>query len=107
MPSWKAIPGQSLLTTVIAPETFPPWQIASVANALFAWFLYIASDWALARLRLGSKVSEEAVELALRWISLLRGVLSIYTIACCIYLAASLSSRIGLPPMGTGILPWS
>lgn len=104
--SWKVILGQSLLDAVVMPERFPPWHIVSVANALLAWFLYVASDWVLARLRRGLRVSENAAELALRVLFLLRGVLSVYTIFCLIYLAASLSGRFDLPPIGTRILPW-
>lgn len=104
--SWRAIPGHQLLDAVVMPEAFPPWQVVSVINAILAWVLYLAADWLVARWNRGSRVNEKTIDFALRWLSLLRGILSVYTIVCCIYLAASLSGRFELPPMGTGSLPW-
>jgi hypothetical protein len=95
-----------LLDAVVMPEAFPAWQIASVVNAILAWLLYFAADSVVARWKRGSRINEKAVEATLRWLSLARGALSVYTIFCSIYLAASLSGRFDLPPMGAGILPW-
>lgn len=105
-PSWRTIPGHRLLDAVVMPEAFPPWQIASVINAILAWALYLVADWAVARWDRGPWINEKLIEVTLRWLALVRGVLSVYTIACGIYLAASLSGRFDLPPMGTCILPW-
>jgi hypothetical protein len=104
--SWRAIPGYRVLDAVVMPEAFPAWQIASAINAILAWLLYLAADSAIARWKRGSQINEGAIEVMLRWISLARGVLSVYTILCGIYLAASLSGRLDLPPMGTAIRPW-
>jgi hypothetical protein len=104
--TWRATPGHRLLDSVVMPEAFPPWQIASAVNAILAWVLYLVADWITARWNRGLRVKAPGTEMTLRWLSLLRGVLSVYTIFCLIYLAASLSGRFSLPPMGTGILPW-
>lgn len=104
--SWRFIPGHRLLEAIVMPEAFPPWQVASAVNAILAWVLYIAADRFLVRWRRGSTVSLGAIEVMLRWLSLVRGALSIYTIVCGIYLAASLVDRLGLPAMGARILPW-
>lgn len=103
---WPAIPGHRLLDIFVAPRTFWPWQIASIANAIFSWALYIVADWVVTRWERGERVHKKVVELTTRWLSLIRGLLSVYTIFCCVYLAVSLSGRWGLPPMGTGIVPW-
>ncbi len=105
-PYWRAIPGHELLEATVVPEAFPPWQIAVVVNAALAWGLYCAADWVIARWRRGSPIHEQTIETVLHAVSLVRGVLSVYAIACGIYLAASLSGRFDLPPMGTRILPW-
>lgn len=104
--TWRATPGHRLLDAVVMPQAFPPWQISSAVNAILAWVLYLVADWITARWNRGLSVNAPVIEITLRWLSLLRGVLSVYTIFCLIYLAASLSGRFGLAPMGTGILPW-
>jgi hypothetical protein len=105
-PTWRAIPGHRLLDAIVLPEAFPPWQITSAINAILSWVIYLGADWAVARWNRGSRVNEKIIGVMLRWLSLVRGVLSVYTIICGIYLAASLSGRFGLPPMGTQIVPW-
>jgi hypothetical protein len=103
---WGDIPGSRFLDVVLMPEAFPPWQIASVINALLAWCLYLTVDWVVVRWDQGAHISERVVESILRWLSLVRGLLSVYTIFCSIYLVASLSGRFDLPSMGARILPW-
>jgi hypothetical protein len=98
--------GNKFVRAVFMPDAFPAWQIASAANAVLAWALYFAADWVLAYWKRGVRINDWAIEQTLRWLSLGRGILSVYTISCCIYLAASLSGRFGLPRMGTGLLPW-
>jgi hypothetical protein len=103
---WHIIAGHRLLDAIVAPAAFPGWQIASVTNASLAWTLYVVADWVTMRWHRGARVNKSGVELLVRWVSLIRGMLSVYTIICCIYLVASLSGQLGLPPMGTQILPW-
>jgi hypothetical protein len=105
-PSWHAIPGHRLLDALVMPKAFPFWQITSAVNAILAWILYLAADWVVARWKRGSRINEKVIAAMLRWISLVRGGLSVYAIVCGIYLAAALSGRFNLPTMGTGIFPW-
>jgi TIR domain len=105
-PYWNSIPGHKLLDAIVAPEVFPPWQIACAANSILAINLYFLADWIVNRWNHGLRVNVRVIEAGLRWLALARGVLSLYTIFCSIYLAASLTGRFDIPPMSTSIFPW-
>jgi hypothetical protein len=95
-----------LCDQVVIPSAIPPWQWASVANALLGWVIYLIADWTLHRLAHGRTVSELLVERVTRVAAILRSLLSLYTIASVLYLAAFLTHRWPLPVLGTRLLPW-
>ena len=53
-----------------------------------------------------SIATRQFVEQQARWLTLIRGVLSIYTILCGLYIAASLVPELGWPPLGGKLSPW-
>ena len=94
-------------SNVIVPNALPPWQLAMLTNAILAWVLYLIADWALHRMRNGRLPAERFLDGFFKTMWLVRGTLSLYTIACSIYLAAFLSGRWPwLPALGTKVFPW-
>jgi hypothetical protein len=104
--SRRVTPGGSPLDAVVMPETFPFWQVAVAVNAILAWSVYLAAEWMAAGWDSGWRISEKKSKVMFYWLSLVRGVLSVYTIGCGTYFAASATEWFGLPPMGVGVLPW-
>jgi hypothetical protein len=51
-------------------------QRAITINALLTWGLYFLADRAIARFDHGSRINEGIVEVALRWLSLVQGLLA-------------------------------
>jgi hypothetical protein len=96
---------------VIMPDALPWWQVAGALNAGLAWVAYWAADAVLQRFE-GKRAEGAraefgpALEGAFRFFWFIRSALSIYTIACTIYLAAQLTGRWGLPPLGAKLVPW-
>lgn len=97
-----------LLHDYIAPTTLPWWQIASVTNAVFALVLYF---WAsVQRVRLGDAsfaADTRGPETFLTATTVFRSIVSVYTIACLLYLAVARMQLIRLPPIGEHVVPWA
>lgn len=91
---------------VIVPVDVPPWQLAAVINAVLGVALFLASDLLLVRLRHGIHFSDYIWSPFIKWLRFCRGVLTIYTVACAIYIVAVMSERWVLPPLGTRFFPW-
>jgi hypothetical protein len=97
--------GKPLCQQVLVLGSVPPWQLAAVVNAVLAWVLYIAADWLLHRAP-RTVTAGGVVDKAFKIVHVGRCTLSFYTIGCSIYLAALLSRRWVLPPLGTKVFPW-
>lgn len=93
-------------SAVIVPNDFPPWQVASAFNAALTWISYWATDAVLHRIAYRRGAFNAVVERYFRALWFLLGFLSIYTIACGIYLAAYLSGHWSLPSRGVRVTPW-
>jgi hypothetical protein len=91
---------------VVVPGAFPAWQIAAAFNAILAWVLYLLADGALHAMRNGRLPYEGFLDGLFKASRVVRGILSSYTIACSIYLAAYLSRAWDFPPLGTKLWPW-
>ena len=112
---WRFINLQSfgpvgeLATRLVAPTELPGWQIASFINALLAWAF---GFWAVPQLRAHAKHSTEArSEASLRreytGFQAVRTTLSLYSIACTFYIAASTAWQTEWPAIRFVIFPWT
>ena len=84
------------------------WHIASFLNALIAWGLYLFADSLLARHARASESQSVKpwIGTAVSVTLFVRGVLSLYTIACVFYITASLAPNIDWPPLESKLFPW-
>jgi len=97
-----------LIFDYIAPTTLPVWQLASATNALIALVLYFwASDQLIKLSDARDPATNSSQDGALRAASALRATLSVYTIACLLYLAIGRAKVLHLPPLGSHLFPWS
>ncbi len=103
---WDAARGVPVLRAYLAPGIMPPWHVAMAANAALAWVLYFTADWAASRYERKKPPNEVRVGIGIRWLTLVRGTLSIYTILCGLYTAASLIPELGWAPLGPRLFPW-
>jgi hypothetical protein len=112
---WRFINLQSfgpvgeLATRLVAPTELPGWQIASFINALLAWAF---GFWAVPQLRAHVKHSTEArSEASLRreytGFQAVRTTLSLYSIACTFYIAASTAWQTEWPGIRFVLFPWA
>ena len=98
---------QHLILDYIAPISLPWWQLASLLNSVLAIALYFWSSDQLIRLQ--GQAQHEAttrVDYTIRWVSVIRAVLTIYTSACLAYLTVVRSRIIHLPPLDERLFPW-
>jgi hypothetical protein len=97
----------ALFTRLIAPTVLPGWQVAAFINALLAWaFLF----WAVPQLRAHTRHSAEArSEASLRReytsFQAVRTTLSLYSIACTFYIAASTAWQTEWPTIHFVLFP--
>jgi hypothetical protein len=98
-----------LVTRLVAPVELPGWQVASAINAVLAWaFIF----WAVPQLRAHRIQSTEArSEVSLRReyssFQAVRTTLSLYSIACTFYIAASTAWQTQWPGIHFVLFPWS
>lgn len=89
-----------------APAEVPVWQAASFTNALLGWALFLIADGAWRTWRRHGRHPPSWVGAVMRAGAVLRPILSVYAIACSVYIAASLVEHWSLPPLGTRLVPW-
>jgi hypothetical protein len=90
---------------VVVPDGLPWWQVAALVNCVLTWVMYLVADWALHRMKAGRLPGQLSLKKVFETAWLVRGVLSLYTIFCSVYLAALLSRKWDLQPLGTNLLP--
>ena len=99
-------PAADLLNAYLAPLEMPRWHIAAAINSVLAWVLFFMADSAVARYQREVPVNEVRLNVLVRSMALIRGVLTLYTVATGLYIAASLVEKWGLPPIGKKWFPW-
>ena len=72
------------------PAQFTPWQIAMATNAMMTFLALWYADAALARVSL----------------TFVRGILSIYTVFCGLYITMVAAFQLPWSPLGSKFLPW-
>ena len=106
---WQSIPSIEMINAFVVPDAVAPWHLAAVINALLTWFLFFYADYIVTRHR---RSPEKAVDRL--WVGnffgtiwFVRGILSVYTISCVLYISASLLPTVHWPPLGPSLFPWS
>jgi hypothetical protein len=96
-----------LVTIYVAPTIMPWWQIGSACNSLIAIGLFFWAEQVL--IKLEDKEYPTSTGLAdslLRTMSVIRAILSLYTIACLFYLTLGFAALLKFPPLGDKLVPW-
>lgn len=106
---WNKIPAVDLVNAYVVPEAIPPWHIVALLNACLTWLVFFCADYMLARLNrnVGSASVPRYVTQSIQWIWFVRGLMSLYTIACALYITASMVPQVDWPPLGPRPFPWS
>jgi hypothetical protein len=97
-----------LVQDYVAPTILPPWQIASVINAVVAIVMFLWAGDQIIRLQDQAYGDQQSSgDAILRSTSVIRAVLSLYTSACLVYLAVVRAHVFELPHLGDKLFPWS
>ncbi|MHB8158225.1 MAG: hypothetical protein ACYDEQ_12650, partial [Desulfocucumaceae bacterium] len=95
-----------ILNEFLLPHEIPIWHITAFINALLAWFLYLAADWFLRRYEHHKPIPEIFLEKGIHILTTVRAPLSLYTIACTLYITVKIGLKMNWPPLGTKLFPW-
>lgn len=90
----------------VVPGEMPIWQVAAGINSVLAIGLFIFAGSALFRIEHDQAWPEGHVVRVLRVSTAVRGVFSLYTIACTLYITVRAASDWNWPPLGTKVFPW-
>ncbi len=91
----------------IVPKEIPIWQLVSFVNALLAIGLFLFAGAQLFSIKHGEpRLAPSLVEKILRTTTFVRGTLTLYTIACTLYITVRAASDWDLPQLGTKWFPW-
>ena len=106
--NWNAIPGVDIINAYLLPEEVAPWHIASCSIAALTWATFFYVDFVLSR---QSRTSgDSAIPLwsgyAIQLVWMFRGILSLYSICCVMYITVSLLPEVEWPPLGSNLCPW-
>jgi hypothetical protein len=106
---WARIPQSDVLNAYIVPPEIPPWQLAAAINAVLAWIAFFIADLLLVRSEKHQSLPGDWLNDAFRWVAIVRNTLSLYAIACTLYITVELAleGRWDLPPLGAKLFPWS
>lgn len=99
---WAELPGVNLLNLYVVPTEVPAWHITAVFNALVAFVIYLVADHELFKLKRDLPVSEKAVDGFIRGATFVRGLSSIYTIGCTLWVTVDAARQMPWPGVG----PW-
>lgn len=95
------------LTAMAAPLELSGWQVAAAINSLLAWGLFFRADGLIKQRANGLEVSTTAVAREWAFFQTIRTTLSLYTIACTVYITAAVAWSIDWPPVRFILVPWS
>ena len=95
------------LDVLIEHKRVPGWQVAAFINIILVFVLYFYSDEMSYRLRNVTTDSPTIHDSIERWLKFTRGLLSIYTVSCTVYLTATLAFDIRWPAFDFVVFPWS
>ena len=90
----------------IAPSEVPIWQLVAAINSLLAIVMFWFSGESLLRREISESWDTSRVILCYRVLSITRGILTFYILACTGYIALDLFHEWNLPPLGIRLFPW-
>lgn len=105
---WNSLSFSAARDDLVAPGLIPWWQVASTVNSGIALVLFFYADWTLTRIR-NEDLDDGARKLAdgiTRTGAVVRAMLSLYTIACVLYIVSRLAWNMDWPPLGGRLFPW-
>jgi len=94
-----------VVSVYVAPLEIPLWQLAALLNAVLAFALLWFCEAALRRLEHGAW-SPVTVERVLQVLSVVRGVIALYTIACTVYISVREARLAGKVKVVWELFPW-
>lgn len=103
--TWQTITGINTINAYLAPKEIPIWHLCALINTLSALFVYYMADWFLQKYRHGQPVPENVIERVLHIHKTISRPLSLYIIACNLYITVHLALKIKWPPLGK-LFPW-
>jgi hypothetical protein len=104
---WDATPLTRFLGLYVAPHDLPLWQMAAFVNATLAIGFFVFAREALVRIKNGMAWPETIVVRLFRSATFVRCLLSLYTIACTLFITVRAASLFHFPGIGTNLFPWS
>ena len=91
-----------IVTVYFVPDYIPMWQLAAFANAVLAFTLFMLGKRAIAW-----NVSGKVILRTIRCTAFVRGILSLYTVSCMLYITFQSLPDLKLPPLDTKLFPWT
>lgn len=94
---------------IVAPVELPLWQVMSFVNAVLAWaFWFRARDHLIAHERRSAYAWPEAwIRTEYAIFTVVRNTITLYVIACTLYIVATTALRANWPPLCLVLFPWS
>jgi len=90
----------------LAPEDIITWHLAAFVNAILSWWMFFRADEYLHESSGGQSDIDAPAKKFFKYVGTIKNILTIYTLFCAIYITASLSARIQLPPLKFILVPW-
>ena len=103
---WNQSPATRILGIYVSPGEIPIWQLAAFVNALLTIALFLFAGAALLRMGDRDEWPASVVRAVLRVASVFRSTLTLYTVACSLYITIEAASEWSLPSLGTKLFPW-
>ena len=103
---WAQTPLGNILAIYVAPAEVPLWQVAAAINAIVAISLFVFAGAALMRFGAPDEWPHKRIEVVVRSLVVVRSSLTLYTIACTLYITLEAAKEWDLPALGMKLFPW-
>lgn len=104
---WNSTDAARFAAIYVAPQEIPIWQFVAAVNSLSALVVFFLASEAWLRIAQRTPWPNVYVENAIRTMTFVRSIFSLYTIACVLYITVQHASDWNLPRLGTRLFPWS
>lgn len=103
---WRETKVRQIIAGYVEPDGIPIWQIASGTNALLGLGLFLFAWYTLQRQDAKLAVNESAADRVMKSTVFIRSLLTIYILACTIYITVNAARGWPWPKLGTKVFPW-